>query len=365
MTWYTSASKLLAAMLVVCASTGARAAADEPEKSTLDQIKAALDELKQQQQTPYSKYTVNQGSLAIESWLLTSTAIDGTAEKIAAAIPRTAKAKKILVIGGTEPLDFGQLAMLDMEIQALTNRLVGACGCRSRTSMVAGAPLALAGAIAGLLKSETELTAIEQSVDAKLLAAAVALRLPRGFLPSAATAPADGGDLIAHFNALVNAADNAQSEADRLAVLPKPTAPQTDKLARLKLLLGRYDSFYSRVTTANSIGVVPLAVAARLQNLIAETSYVLHVNTEKAGGTLLKRTNLLTALGAESAFISGGLVSSYQLTSPNDGDVETAGVITCRTTLTSLKRVQQGSWISSNRQIPNDPKSAPIAVCSP
>ena len=41
MTWYTSASKLLAAMLVVCASTGARAAADKPEKSTLDQIKAA------------------------------------------------------------------------------------------------------------------------------------------------------------------------------------------------------------------------------------------------------------------------------------------------------------------------------------
>ena len=76
---------------------------------------------------------------------------------------------------------------------------------------------------------------------------------------------------------------------------------------------------------------------------------------------MLKRTNLLTAFGAETAFVSGGLVSSYQLTNPMTGVLIKAGIVTCRTTLTSLKRVQQGSWSTydGKTRVPS------TAVCEP
>jgi hypothetical protein len=356
---YPSAWRLCASAILVCASSGAQAAPED----TLKEIQAQIDALNKK-----GTYTVNSGSLAIESWLLTSTAIESTAAKIQSAVERhaaAAPARSVLVIAGTEPLDFGQVAMLDLEMKALTDRLAKACDCVDSATLEMTSIPALAGAVAGLLKSDTELTALSQDVDAKLLAAAVAAKLKqRAILPSAAVAavaPDHAGTLIASFNQLVAVAERAQAERDRLASIEKPKGVEKDKLARLTAILARYDSFYTRATTPNATtGIVPLAAAARLQALMKHDPYVLKVNTEKAGGTLLKRTNVLTALGAESVFITGGLVSSYQLAEPKTGHILDAGVITCRTTLTTLKRVQNASWASSG------PGGATTtAVCSP
>lgn len=347
--------RLCAAAILLCASGGARAAPED----TLKEIQAEIDALKKR-----GTVTANPGSLVIESWLLTSTAIESTAKAIEEAVDDDAKLRRVLVVAGTEQLDFSQAAMMQLEIEALTKRLETVCKCsapkaRPGTATMNSIPaVALFGTIAGLLKSDTELTAIDQSVDAKLLAAAVALRL-NAILPSTAVAADPKGVLITAFERLVNVADEAQAVLNRLEGLGNPSAADTVQKGRLAALLERYDAFYGRVTTANAAGAVPIVVAARLQNLSKDNPYILRVNTEKAGGTLVKRTNVLTALGAESVFITAGLVSSYQLTDPVTGQVRKAGVITCRTTLTTLKRVQSGSWKNAGSQ------QQAQAVCPP
>jgi hypothetical protein len=354
---FSVAWRLLASAMVLAASSGANAAPEDALKA----LQAQVDALKKQ-----GTYTVNTGSLAIESWLLSSTAVQKTADKIQTAlldpavVDKMKKKKRILVTAGTEAPDFSLAPMMELEIEALTDRLRKACQCGDPgTVQVVGIPAAIGmfGAIAGLLKSDTELTAIAQTVDAKLLAAAVAEKLDAA-LPAAAVTLGDS-QLIKDFNSLVRVADEAQAVLDSLSgENQKLTEVEKAQKARLTALLARYEAFYTRVTTANAAGAVPLVTAARLQNLIKDKPYILHVNTEGSGGTLLKRTNILTALGAESVFISAGLVSSYQLTDPEEGKVIKAGLITCRTTLTTLKRVQAGSWTNAVTKMPE-------AVCLP
>ncbi|HJU77300.1 MAG TPA: hypothetical protein VJ597_05160 [Sphingomicrobium sp.] len=332
---------------LLCAASAGAAEIDD----TLKAIQQQIDTLKQQ-----GKYTVNEGSLAIESWLLTSTAIDSTAiaMKKSIDVARATNPKRpILVVSGTEPLDFSQVEMLQLEIDALTDRFRrlsdrGAVGIAEVSSVPA-----LAGALIGLLKSDVQLEAIKQEVPAALLAAAVANRLDNAFLPSAAIAAEGDAKLIRSFKDLMDAADEAQQEA------------AADEQEELKALLARYDALTTRLLTPNAIGVAPLAFAARLQKLMQDDPYVLRVNTEKAGGTLLKRTNVVTALGGESVFVSGGLVSSYQLTDPRTGKMIGAGVVTCRTTLTSLKRVQEASWKAQASMRTTDGRIEPAAICSP
>jgi len=326
---------------------GAGSAASAAPEDTLKEIQAQIDALKKQ-----GTVKANEGSLAIESWLLSATAIERTAEAIGTAVTAVKPKKQILVIAGDEAPDFSLPVMMTMEIHSLTARLQSACGCGGgeagsgpvHTLNGVGA-VATIGTIIGLLKSDTELTAIEQEVDAGLLAAAVARTL-NATMPAVAVraGQAPQGALITAFDKLVNVADEAQVVLDRLPADKDLTQAQARQKARLTALLTRYEAFYARVTTANTAGAVPLVTAARLQNLTEQDPYILRVNTEKAGGTLLKRTNVLTALGAESTFISAGLVSSYRMTDPAKGEIVANGVITCRTTLTTLKRVQDASW---------------------
>jgi len=338
---------LLASAVLLCVCSPATAA-DEPDKSTLDQIKAALDDLKKFKDAQQAQ-TVNTNALAIESWLLTSTAIDSTAQKIHDAVPQKDRARQILVLAGDEALDANQVGMLKAEMESLSRRIRQAssiqCGTRGGPMIESiGGAVALASGIADLLKSQTDVTAISQTVDAKLLAAAVAGKFDgKAILPTAAIAAGNQGPLLKQFKDLVEQAEPAQEMRDQLAGIEKPSPCEKQKLARLTPAMASFDTFYGRVTTAKD-GAVPIMVADRLDRLFGQDSLVLRVDTEAAGGTLLKRTNLLTAFGAETAFISGGLVSSYQLTNPRTGELLTAGVVTCRTTLASLKRVQQGSW---------------------
>src|SRR4051794_3679178 len=177
----------------------------------LGDIQAQLDALRKQ-----DTYKVNTGSLSIESWLLTSTAIDATADKIHEAIGDSAAAPdgRILVVAAAEPLDFGKAVMLKSEIEALKHIILRELGRPALTT----APIAFAGALVGLLKSETELTPIAQNVDAKLLASAVASKFPMGIIPSAAvTADVKDGALINSFKELVSVADEAQDLRDKLA----------------------------------------------------------------------------------------------------------------------------------------------------
>ena len=364
---WTRASKLVASALMVCIASSA--VAEEAEKSTLDEIKAAIEELKKIKSTQ-PQNTVNSQTLAIESWLLSSTAIDATATRIRSGVgPRK---EKVIVLAGDEALDANQVAMLRTEMDSLSNRIAQAsnmrCGTRTgpflASTITPSGAIAAAAAIADLLKTETELTAISQTVDATLLAAAVAGKFEgQAIIPSAAIAAGTQGRVIPQFKDLVEQAEIAQLMHNDLAAKKDPTDCEKQKLGRLAAPLARFDTFYTRVTTAGEKGAIPIVVADRLDQILGENTVVLRVDTESSGGTLLKRKNLVTAFGGETAFISGGLVSSYQLTRPTTGELLKSGVVTCRTTLTSLKRVQNGSWSSPTRLAPGDRRSQPLAVC--
>ena len=117
MTLLTSASRLFASALLLCAAAAAPAADEPADKTTLDQIKQILDELKKQKDSQSSQ-TVNAQALAVESWLLTSTAIDSTAQRIHDVVADRVPSgeRKLLVVGGAEPLDFNLSDMLALEI---------------------------------------------------------------------------------------------------------------------------------------------------------------------------------------------------------------------------------------------------------
>ena len=322
--------RLLAFALALCASSAASAQESKtPIEDALKQIQAQIDALNKKGQT-----TVTSNTVVIESWLLSAQAIDAAATNIAAAIcgecPQTPD-PPILVLAGAEAYDFGQVAIVKLEMATLAARfrqLVPKPGFQP--ALVESLPAI--GALIGLLKTETQFEALEQNVDASLVAAAVAHQV-KGRLASAVAVTDDKAPILGIFADLMLAADQAAAGAPR------------ERADDLKVLMLRYDALAARLLTVKD-GAVPLATAARMDALMGLKPHILTIKTEKSGGTLLKRTNLVTALGGETAFVSGGLVTSYRLVDPVDGRVLTAGVMVCRTALTSLKKVQSGLWKS-------------------
>ena len=204
---------LLVFALALCASSAASAQESKtPIEDTLKQIQAQIDALNKKGQT-----TVTSNTVVIESWLLSAQAIDATAKNIAAAIcgecPKE-PSPPILVLAGAEAYDFGQVAIVKLEMATLAARfrqLVPKPG--SRAAFVELVP-AIAGALIGLLKTETQLEALEQNVDASLVAAAVALKV-HGRLASAVAVTDDNAPILGQFADLMLAADQAAAGAPK------------------------------------------------------------------------------------------------------------------------------------------------------
>lgn len=350
---------LLASSVLAIAGSGAAAAADQPL--------AGLPSFE-------GKQTIPADSVNIESTMLASTAVDAAAAEIVKELPTASG--KVIVLAGTESVDFSQVAMIEQEIAAIREQLEIALGTPmnvgkapgdrfiSQSSM--GSIVPWITGLAGLLRSNTELTGVDVTIAPRVLAAAVAARLPnRAVLPSEAVGANIDGPLMTEFRGLQTVAQKARRELDALA----GGSGNPVKVARLEAALQRYDEFFERVTKADK-GVVPIVATARLSNMLEGGALLLRVNTDKAGGTVVKRTNILTFFGADGVRISGGLVASYQLTDPDSGSVKRAGVVTCRTALTTLKRVQDTTWKPSPRRSsePGSPSGQgqppePVAIC--
>ena len=351
--------RLLASAVLLCASGAALAqTATDPQFGT-----PKFD----------GKQTINPGAVAIESTMLASTAVDAAATKIAQHVVDVGvmdvRAKNVLVIGGAENLDFSQVLMIQTEMAAIHEQLELAIPAPPSGSFQSNAvPLTAAAiipALAGMMRSDTEYSAQAVTLDPRILPSAVAAKLgERAKLFSAAIGANGESALLSDFKALGTLAARAQRIHDQLAKVLTKNSPDQDQLvvARLLAALTRYNAFAARVTTSDK-GVVPLAAAARLAQLIDKKPLILRVNTESVGGSTVKRTNLLTYFGFDGLSISGGLVASYQLTDPDSGRVTATGVVTCRTALTKLKSVQDGSWKARNRPADQPPGDVPTAVC--
>ena len=338
---------LLASAVLLCASSGSLQAADQPT-SVL-----GLPSFE-------GKTTLGTNAVNIESTMLTATAVDGAADRIAKMITVPA-GRDVLVLGVSDTVDFSQVAMIQTEMHAIQRQLAEAAKPEKNITEMVIPPTAIIPALAGLLRSDVEITGTDVSFDARVLPGAVAAHLgSNAKLLSAAVGANTKSTLLQDFDQLCLQAAAARGMHDEIADKDKPTPAEKRKLARLKAALDRFDDFYARVTKANDKGVVPLAAAARLAQLAASKPLVLRVITEKAGGTTVKRTNLLTFFGADPVSISGGLVASYQLSDPELGVVTASGVVTCRTAITKLGKVQDGSWKPSGQTPGPD---GPKAIC--
>ncbi|HEY0414007.1 MAG TPA: hypothetical protein VGD66_12795 [Allosphingosinicella sp.] len=289
------------------------------------------------------KTTLGQGAGAIESLLLAADALEEAAGRIAAAalavLPDGEKDQRpFLVLAGDETVDFGLLGSLRAQIEAfraIFDELLEPPQARNFAAPAGfGGTIALIGALAGLVRTETEVTAVDlPALSHRLLATAIAGKMKkRAILPTAAAGLAAGDSPML--------LDMAGLAADRDKVAAKIKTLQPPDSDRYAAALARFDAFFTNATAADAKGVVPLVEAARIERMFKAAPLVLRVFVEKAGGTLLNERNIRTFFGRDPVRVSGGLVASYAITDPASGSVQAAAVITCRTRIAKIEEIQ-------------------------
>jgi hypothetical protein len=286
---------------------------------------------------------------AMEATLLASQALAGAAEWIANSVN-----EEVLLLAGDEAVDFGVADAMLFELQAIEQlyQIAGYPLAGDEKMVGGGIAEAIAGvsAVAGMLRTETELSfAPTTAMTDGLLAAAVAGRLAARGQPPIMPKALIGGvspqnELLTKHQELLALRLRAEQEQTRLAAVPKPSAGQKTKLEAIKRATSRHDAFLARATTADAKGAVPIATAARLAELRGTTRPVLRVYVDKAGGSLVNSKNIATYFGVDPLKVSGGLVTHFTVSQPNTGKVTRAGLLSCNTTLTSIRRVQERRW---------------------
>lgn len=288
------------------------------------------------------KVTLGAGAGELESWLLSAEAIQEAGALIVTAIGRD---KPVLLLTGDDTVDFQLLISLNEEIDDISRQLnrakteAGACGKKpSGPRLTNNAPIIpLIGALGSILQSDTEVRGVNVDAKDRILATAVARELrANAILPTAAAYP-DSAETALSIK--IGNLSQLRAQAEQLkACLP---ASKKDEIAGLATAITRHDTFRTAISSANAQGRVRLADAFALQAIYIDTPTVLRVRLEKAGGTLLTRKNIWTALGAKAVAVTGGVVATFIQTDPTKGSVINAGLITCRTGLKSLSGVHR------------------------
>ncbi|UAL08697.1 hypothetical protein [Caulobacter segnis] len=216
-------------------------------------------------------------------------------------------------------------------------------------AMGLGAAPAAIGAVLGAFKVDTEIQGVAVAAEDAAFVNAVATKLKTdtvivpseiAALPSTGKAPPSPEALMGGWNRLA-ASQRALSDCrTRLAGKPE-SDPLTAQIAEIDRQLMRIDTFASDVT-ASSTDAPSLLARARLAEAIPSNVKVLRVRVEHAGGSLIKRTTVLTAFGYPAIALTSGLVVSYRLTDPRTGKVLKSDLLVCRTARTRLGKVQEG-----------------------
>ncbi len=205
--------------------------------------------------------TLNAGAGAVEATILASHTVMLAAEMIKQRVDasdpgRLTANDPIIILAGDENLDFGRVGAINSEMDAIYTEferlrqldLDAHNGNPPQKSLAqsGGSATAVIGAIsaaAGLLRSNTEVTALDlQSISNRVLATAVAAKLGgRAILPSAAVGALprvlppqdwDHATTMQKLNLLVGLRTVVQAARDRIPVADpsKPTQAEKDKM---------------------------------------------------------------------------------------------------------------------------------------
>lgn len=259
----------------------------------------------------------------------------------------------ILLLGGDDALVLDTAEDLRTRVDAASTALQASLPqfCSDQRPATSGSqqggafPFAAVGAIAGLLKTDTEISGVEVPVANRMLVASTGRRLVASNvavrLPSAVVAPDRNSPLASAWGRLLADRDAAKACRPRFAAKGK-TVWIKKTLAAMDQQFAAIDALEAAQTKPDDKGVIPLARAVHVETLLRGNPWVLRISVEKGGGSILKRSNVWTALGAPAIGISGGLVVSFTLTVPTTGDLLASGALVCRTALTNMGDVQAG-----------------------
>jgi len=270
MSFIVRGSRLLASAVLLCAITGTAGAADQPTSAL------GLP-------TFEGKTTVAQNGLVIEGTMLAASAFNGAAQAIADAVNPSVGNRSVIVLGSTDNVDFGAVAMFDTEMDAIMEQLQDAREAPERggpiIEMIA-VPAAVPALIslAGLFRSDTDISPVDVSIDARVLTAAVARRVNNAFVFTALVTGKVKSPLKDKFDELGDLAKKTRKERNELA----QSNPKSKKLELMDAALKRHDDFAKLATTADK-GVVPLVAASRLSAMLADNPLVLRVKPKNQG----------------------------------------------------------------------------------
>lgn len=369
------------------AQTEATKAETERLKAQTELVKAQSDALGLPKFEGTTELKDNAGQM--ESWILSAETVDAAALNISAQVKDKAKGRFVLVVGKEETWNFSLPASLVAEMAALTrsldtvrvadgcerpkqkketgtprSRRGGGRGARTSSSAsgdkgattaaavptIADSALPLAGAVLSALKGNTTISGISLSPGSQLLNDTVAGKLSaqagyniQAITPSELT---DAGDVAK--SAVGQAWDKlvlAREAALTCRAKISPFGDQDAVKGRIAVLDGAIasaDAFAARAALSADDKPSLLVRAMLIDILAAKKPLVLRVNIEQAGGSLLKRDSLASALGFSGVRLTGGLIVSYRLSDPTTGVVGAGGVMVCRTTYASMKDIQKG-----------------------
>jgi hypothetical protein len=90
-----------------------------------------------------------------------------------------------------------------------------------------------------------------------------------------------------------------------------------------------------------------------MESLLEGKPFILRVHVDKAGGSLVHRTNIGTFLGVDPLRVTGGLIASYDVTDPSSGRVAYTDILVCRTSLSRLRPIHDASWKGKKLSAPD------------
>jgi hypothetical protein len=92
----------------------------------------------------------------------------------------------------------------------------------------------------------------------------------------------------------------------------------------------------------------PLEQAVLWDGFALDTAQVLRLRIEKAGGSVVNKSNIWTTLGFNGLSMSGALVVSYRVTDPGTGAVTGSDVLTCRRPAASFQAINSAGVETPN-----------------
>lgn len=339
------------------------------EKARADKVDQRLDRLGLKSDA-MGKTVLTEGGGGFEGWLLSSRAIEAAAVVLNADLARLDVGREALVLlAGDETFDMTlpstmreRLSYLSKQASdTLSSASCAAGGADAPTGTLSFAPGAMAalGAVVGSFRTDTTVTGFAGPDAARMvIAALVATRTRAEATPAAWIVPGDIMGVQETSPMLVKWAEIVNQRA-KIAECRAGLARQGDgtkvQVDRLDAQTANIDDFSSKQIGAGD-GASPLVKAMQVDGVASLKPMILRVYVEKAGGSILNRRNLWTALGAPAVGITGGAVIGWRLGDPSSGEVVGGGNLVCRTELTGMRAIQNGrvrpsdcSWMKQVR----------------